>query len=312
MHLEIAISYSISLLYGTRTPKKPKYQEMLNTVMTTSMAFHSYKGGTGKTTIAINFAAVLASKGYHVCLLDLDVYAPSFFSYFESHPKSWINDFIFGNGAISDIMLDMTRLIKTTPVAEGKKGRLLVGFSNPEKEEIFKFDINLKKQDRTEVIRRFIKLKNSLASDFDPDYIIIDTSPGVRFWSINALAIADVLFLTLKVGDIDVSGTKKMAKDIYSSLTQHGSKAFLLLNRVAGYCIPDVGFVHNGFVMHPKLPRDRISDLSDEIRMKIISSIPCFCDIQFSDREFLTAMENPSHPFSKQIQALADNGNITT
>ena len=45
--------------------------------MTKCIAFHSYKGGTGKTTLAGNFAAVLAKLGFRVCLLDLDVYAPS-------------------------------------------------------------------------------------------------------------------------------------------------------------------------------------------------------------------------------------------
>ena len=45
--------------------------------MTRSIVFHSYKGGTGKTTIAANFAALLTKKGYRVFLLDLDVYAPS-------------------------------------------------------------------------------------------------------------------------------------------------------------------------------------------------------------------------------------------
>jgi chromosome partitioning protein len=34
------------------------------------IAFHSYKGGTGKTTIAANFAAMLAKKGYRVFLMD--------------------------------------------------------------------------------------------------------------------------------------------------------------------------------------------------------------------------------------------------
>jgi MinD-like ATPase involved in chromosome partitioning or flagellar assembly len=47
------------------------------------IAFHSYKGGTGKTTIAANFAAMLAKKVYRVFLMDLDVYAPSLHTYFD-------------------------------------------------------------------------------------------------------------------------------------------------------------------------------------------------------------------------------------
>jgi chromosome partitioning protein len=44
--------------------------------------------------------------------------------------------------------------------------------------------------------------------------IIIDTSPGIRYWSINALALADTLFLTLKMDNLDIDETKKMADDI--------------------------------------------------------------------------------------------------
>ena len=39
--------------------------------------------------------------------------------------------------------------------------------------------------------------------------MVLDTSPGVRYWSLNALALSDILFLTLKMGDVDIDGTKK-------------------------------------------------------------------------------------------------------
>jgi chromosome partitioning protein len=58
--------------------------------MPKSIVFHSYKGGTGKTTLAANYAALLARKGFRVFLLDLDVYAPSLQTYFEAEPDRWI------------------------------------------------------------------------------------------------------------------------------------------------------------------------------------------------------------------------------
>ena len=32
--------------------------------------------------------------------------------------------------------------------------------------------------------------------------------------------------------------------------------------------------------------------LSDKVGMKVISTIPCYCDIQFSKKEFLTAIQD--------------------
>ena len=41
--------------------------------MTFALAVHSSKGGTGKTSIAVNLAAAYAMDGKNVCLLDVDI-----------------------------------------------------------------------------------------------------------------------------------------------------------------------------------------------------------------------------------------------
>jgi chromosome partitioning protein len=32
--------------------------------------------------------------------------------------------------------------------------------------------------------------------------------------------------------------------------------------------------------------------------------LPCYCDIQFSPREFLTVINNPNHPFSLKLKKI--------
>jgi cellulose biosynthesis protein BcsQ len=271
---------------------------------------------------------MLAFRGYNVSLLDLDVYAPSLHSYFDYNPDKWINDLLFENSDLHDIMVDMTpALTKYTAKGDSKKlGRLLVGFSNPQKEEIYKLEGSIKTANANiQLLRRFVQLREDLISDYDSDYVILDTSPGIRYWSINSLAVADVLFLTLKYGDLDIEGTIKMAKDIYGSFTKFGSKSFLLLNRVAGYCVPrpyapssqpDKTNNHNNSLIQiseeAPIKLEVISDelssdtfLSDQTRMQMISSIPCYCDIQFKKKEFLTVLQYPDHPFAKQLEHLA-------
>jgi len=281
--------------------------------MAQSIAFHSYKGGTGKTTIASNLAALLASKGHNVALLDLDVYAPSLQSYFEKTPKKWINDFLTGEANLHDIMEDMTMVIKKFGGGSTKLGKLWIGFSNPQKEEIYKLEGRSKQsQSNLEYLRKFISLKDDLIAEYDCEYIIIDTSPGIRYWSINSLAIANTLLLTLKYGDLDIEGTRKMAADIYNNLAKFGAKPYLLLNRLAGYCIPSTVVIPHshdkseGAVVPPQLDeRDLGLNLSNEISVELLSAIPCYCDIQFSRKEFLTVLEYPNHPFAAQLDRIA-------
>jgi MinD-like ATPase involved in chromosome partitioning or flagellar assembly len=288
------------------------------------IAFHSYKGGTGKTTIACNLAAMLSSKGYNVSLLDLDVYAPSLHAYFERTPNKWINDLLFENSDLNEIMVDMTSTVTRYAKNEttNKIGRLLVGFSNPQKEEIYRLEGSIKTANANiQLLRRFVQLREDLVSDYESDYVILDTSPGIRYWSINSLAVADVLFLTLKFDDLDIEGTIKMANDIYGSFTKFGSKSFLLLNRVSGYCLPKT------YILSPTYVKNSISKtteenplelemmgnelsssnafLSDQTKMDMISAIPCYCDIQFKKKEFLTVLQHPDHPFAKQLEQLA-------
>jgi chromosome partitioning protein len=292
--------------------------------MSRCIAFHSYKGGTGKTTIACNLAAMLSLKGYNVSLLDLDVYAPSLHAYFDYSPKKWINDLLFENSDLNEIMVDMTSNITKHAADRTKKiGRLLVGFSNPQKEEIYRLEGSIKTANANiQLLRRFVQLREDLVSDYESDYVILDTSPGIRYWSINSLAVADVLFLTLKFGDLDIEGTIKMANDIYGSFTKFGSKSFLLLNLVSGYCIPRTHLISHqstnknsssnvpaeGTPIEIRTFENELGSntfLSDQTKMDLISAIPCYCDIQFQKKEFLTVLQYPDHPFAKQLEQLA-------
>jgi hypothetical protein len=236
-----------------------------------------------------------------------------------------------------------------------KSGKLWVGFCSTRKEDIFKLEGGVNENMRRQFLKRFILLREQLISTYDSDYIVIDTSPGIRYWSINALAVADILFLTLKMGDLDIEGTKKIVDEIYTSFTKFGTRSYLLLNRVSGYCVPhtftqeihnssenDDRFLHSEVSSMPKTKPEGKSDersisgnerigsdliglseqgrdisglmlgqnsdlnrmLSDELRMNIISSVPCYCDIQFVRKEFLTALQYPGHPFAVKVHEL--------
>ena len=286
--------------------------------MTKCIALHSYKGGTGKSTISSNLSACLAKKGLTAVLLDVDVYAPSLQDYFQWQPKKSINDYLFENANIDEVIHDLSPVLNkfSSPDSEQSdslKGKLLVAFSSTSKDEIYKLDGAVRQEgSKIQLLRKFLMLREEIVSKYNADFVIIDTSPGIRYWSINSLAIADTILLSLKLDGIDLKGTRLLAKEIYDSLTKLGTKSYLLLNRAAGYCLP------------PNLPGEQtsatqemynntvgnqskvVSNLSADIGMDTILSIPCYCDIQFDSNEFLTALRYPNHPFAGKIDALIE------
>jgi MinD-like ATPase involved in chromosome partitioning or flagellar assembly len=257
-----------------------------------TFALHSYKGGTGKTTLIANLAAFYAMNGMRVCLLDFDLYAPSLTIYFRKTPQSYLNNLLSGEAEISDVLVDLSPEL-------GLKGKLFLGFSSPGKEDIRDIEIKHEMKWQLAALRRFLSAKNQLFEEYKIDYLFLDTSPGIRYWSINTLAAADILFLIMKNSDMDIEGTKKMINDIYDSLARFGSKYFIILNKVPGAS-----------------PIDELRWRADEkaweaelekyVGTQVIGSIPCFCDVQFSRHEFLFAVEQPDHPFSKKLVALAE------
>jgi chromosome partitioning protein len=288
-----------------------------------SIAFHSYKGGTGKTTLAVNLAALLAKRGSRVFILDLDVYAPSLQSYFgeEVHKRieKYFNDYVGGGCEVDDLIMDITPTIKGYSKDAPISGSLFACFSSPKREDILKIEGVREDKNKLNMLKRFIVMKEKLFTEHDADYIILDSSPGIRFWAINALAVADNVLLTLKMGDLDVQGTKMIAKEILEAFQEHGTKPYLLLNRISGYCMPPVGKLTNSELIIPNAAGnghdhrpsqvaadDIISMLTRETNLNVITAIPCYCDIQFTQREFLTALEYPQHPFSSQINGLIE------
>jgi chromosome partitioning protein len=241
-----------------------------------------------------NIAAVFAMRGMKVCLLEFDLYAPSLAAYFRKTPELFVNDLLAGDANISDVLIDVSSEL-------GLKGKLFLGFSSPKKGDIHEIEIQHDMKWQYAAIRRILAAKKELLSESEIDYILLDTSPGIRYWSINTIATADLLFLIMKISDMDIMGTKRMIEDIYKSLTELGSKYFIILNKVPG-ASPITKF-------NVKAANERNiweSEIKKDLGTEVIGSIPCFCDIQFSRHEFLYAINQPKHQFSRRLLEIAD------
>lgn len=195
---------------------------------------------------------------------------------------------------------------------DSQSGKIIGCFSSSKREDILKIEGVKEDKNRMSMLKRFINFREELIEKNDIDYIIMDSSPGIRFWAINALALSDIVFLTLKMGDMDIGGTKMIANEILAQFKEQGNtKYYLLLNRIAGYCVPSlqIGESHSGHSesSHTTLTPvgdDFVKKLTSETGIDVMTSIPCYCDIQFAQKEFLTVLMYPDHPFSQQIHHL--------
>jgi MinD-like ATPase involved in chromosome partitioning or flagellar assembly len=256
-----------------------------------ALAFHSYKGGTGKTTVVTNLAAIYAAQGLRVCIIDLDLYAPGLTTYFRKKPKTYLNHVLHREEEIADALLDLTDEI-------GVSGKLYLLPSSPHSDDIHRIELQSSNW-HTDKLDQLIAVKNTLYREYQIDYLLFDTSPGVKYWSINAIVLADILFLLMTINDTNIEGTKRMVTDIYDNLAQYNTHRFILANKIPSGMAPQPTSVSETDIQGWE------KELTSAIKMTVVESIQCFCDIQFSRHEFLFAINQPDHPFSIKMHNIA-------
>lgn len=248
------------------------------------IAIHSYKGGTGKTLLAINLAALYANQGKGVCLLDLDFRAPSLQAVFKVHnTEYWLNDYLNGVCEIKKTLRDLSQ-------THVRRGKLLIGFANPSTEAIREMTAKDRKWEM-KALGRLLSLKTSLLNDMQLDYVIFDTSPGLQYSSINAIVSADVALVVSGMDISDLKGTQRMIEELYDLFEK---KTALIMNKVFGE------------ILQSKTHRaDLAKQLVNSYNLPLIEMIPCFCDILKTGGTTIFANENPDHPFIKTLDRVA-------
>ena len=146
-----------------------------------TLAFHSYKGGTGKTTLISNLAALYAMNGMKVCLLDFDLYAPSLGMYFRKKPTVYLNALLRGEMDQPGGAVDVSSLLNDVSSELGLKGKLFIVFSSPNKEDIGEIEFQHDQKWQLKAIKRFQSFKNQLFNEHEIDCLLLDTSPGIRY-----------------------------------------------------------------------------------------------------------------------------------
>lgn len=249
-----------------------------------TLAFHSYKGGTGKTSLVVNLGAVYANQGANVCILDFDFRAPSLNVLFKAKPEFWLNDYLEEKCAIVDTLVDQSERFKL-------RGKLWVGFANPSLMAL----TDIMSKDRKWEVKALTKTlagKKEILEEKQVDYLIYDTSPGAQYSSINALAGADLVSLVMKADEFDLEGTKELAKGVYEAL---GRKSGILLNKIPLEQIAAAG----GKEKFGK-------QIEADVGLPLVGMIPCMCELMAFGGKSIYTIDKPDHTFSKSVGEIAE------
>jgi MinD-like ATPase involved in chromosome partitioning or flagellar assembly len=244
------------------------------------LAVHSFKGGTGKTSISVNLAAIIAASGKSACVLDWDFSGPSFhdiFDFSSSDINYYLNDFIMGECEPRDALIDVSDKL-------GTPGKFWVGCASPDPSEIREIARKGRKW-QMRALSKIFNLRRELSSNLGVDLSIFDTSPGIHYSSINAIISSDIVIIVMKPYKPDFGGTKRMINAIHESLEK---KSFLLINKA-----PVEVVLSPSDTSSLKTKIEGV--FKDTKKVELLGLIPCYCSVAQFDT--IIALDHETHPF---------------
>lgn len=163
------------------------------------ISIHSFRGGTGKSNSTANIAALLASEGRRVGVVDTDIQSPGLhvlFGLSEEDMEHSLNDYLWGMCKIEETALDVTDRLPTRI-----KGKIFLIPSSIKAGEIARvlregYDVSMLNDGFDELIHAL-----------NLDVLIIDTHPGLNEETLLSVAISDALAIILRPDSQDYQGT---------------------------------------------------------------------------------------------------------
>ncbi len=160
--------------------------------MTQIIAIVNQKGGTGKTTTAVNLGRAIADMGKRVLLLDLDPQG-SLSYYLGANSNVWtISDVILGDISLNNAIIQRENLeIIPADISLADLEVSLAGYPQ----------------------REFI-IKKLLLQAPQFDYILMDCSPSLSVMTINALTAAKYIIVPLQMEVLSIHGLELMLETV--------------------------------------------------------------------------------------------------
>jgi MinD-like ATPase involved in chromosome partitioning or flagellar assembly len=245
--------------------------------MTLKIAVHSFKGGTGKSTITANLAVSLAREGRRVGVLDMDLAGPGLHVLFEMKPHEidhTLNDYLLGNCSADSITIDLTEKMGL------KRGSLVFVPASFKAEDIIRvlskgYEIGMFR-DALDLISRMHNL----------DYMIIDTHPGIEKSTLISMGVCDMNIIISRMDSQDIFGTGVMLE-----VTRVLEKPQILIANM----IP------------PGVDREKVkARLETLFNTKVVTAIPFYTEILRALSSEVFVLKNPDHDFTATLKPVIE------
>jgi septum site-determining protein MinD len=167
--------------------------------MSRVVAFHSFRGGTGKSNATANVAVLAARRGLRVGVIDTDIQSPGIHVLFgidQSTITRSLNQYLWGRCAIADAARDVTDDLDPT-----LSGRVFLVPSS-----IDATDIARVMHDGYDVALLHEGI-GALVNDLQLDLLLLDTHPGLNEETLLSIAVSDAVAILLRPDQQDYEGT---------------------------------------------------------------------------------------------------------
>ena len=242
--------------------------------MTKIISTHSFRGGTGKSNVTANIAAILADKGYRVGVFDTDIQSPGIHVIFglkEGDVAHTLNSFLWGQCEIKDAAYEVYQ--------GANNGKVFLVPSSINPNDIAR--VLREKYDASDMHAAFRDLITVLSLD----YLLIDTHPGLNEETLLSIAISDSLVIILRPDQQDFQGTS------------------VTVNVARRLRVPEVNLIVN------KVPPEYdFADVQRQVEQAyncpVAALLPLSFDLAQNASATVFALTHPDHPFSRGIESV--------
>ncbi|MGF1575476.1 MAG: MinD/ParA family protein [Cyanophyceae cyanobacterium] len=251
--------------------------------MTVLVSLHSFRHGTGKTSLVANMAVMLAHRGFRVGIMDTDWQAPGI-------------HLLFGHKE-GEIDTKFDQLVQENPLLQQTDWDPLLDFRANNLHGsvvLIPNSSNATTKDITGLLRNgldVVELSHQLHYEIEPlhlDYVLIDSHPGFDEGSLFLMTLADLVVIVISLDQQDLQG------------------AAVLVDLAHYLDIHQMQMVGNQIPAHLQ-PEQVLETLQSTYGIPVVGLLPFSEDILELAGQGIFCLHYPDHPFSRKVEAIVES-----